>query len=124
MNRKTYLVAAIAAFASAASFAEVGEANPAGQYAEPIQAATTRDAVRADLAAFKKAGVNPWSTSYNQLNGFRSTTDRDEVRAGFVAERDRVTAMTAEDSGSRYLTQRPARAPVADTLAGSFNAAQ
>ena len=124
MNRKTYLVAAIAAFASVGSFAEVGEANPAGQYAQSIQSVATRDAVRSDLVAFKKAGVNPWSTSYNQLNGARSTEDRSEVRADFVAERDRVSAMTAEDSGSNYLSQVATQRVAPATLAGSFNAAQ
>jgi hypothetical protein len=124
MNRNTYLVAAIAAFASVSSFAEVGEANPAGQYAQPIQSVQTRDAVRADLVAFKKAGVNPWSTSYNQLTGFTSTTDRGQVRADYVAGRDGVAAMTAEDSGSNYRAQPTQGRDAPATLAGSFTPAQ
>jgi hypothetical protein len=124
MNRKTYLVAAIAAFASVSSFAEVGEANPSGQYAQPIQSVQTRDAVRADLVAFKKAGVNPWSTSYNQLAGFQSSNDRAEVRADYVADRAEVAAMTSEDSGSNYLAQATQTRVAPDTLAGSFIPAQ
>lgn len=124
MNRKIYLVAAIATFASAASFAEVGEANPAGQYAQAVQSVQTREAVRADLVAYKKAGVNHWSTSYNPLNSAQSTNDRSDVRAAYVADRAHVAAITSEDSGSNYLAQARGARTAPDTVAGSFTPAQ
>lgn len=49
--------------------------------------------------------MNPWSISYNQLAKFKSTTTREQVQAEYRAERQAVAAMTAEDSGSAWLTQ-------------------
>ncbi|TFY97456.1 DUF4148 domain-containing protein [Ramlibacter rhizophilus] len=117
MNRKSLLVAAVATLASVASFA--GEADPAGQYAEPVQSVKSRAEVLNELAAFKQSGVNPWSIRYNPLAVARSTQDREQVRAGYLADRERVSAMGAEDSGSAYLSQQAGRSVPANTLAGS-----
>ena len=66
--------------------------------------------VRAELDAYKQAGVNPWSTSYNPLRSFKSAVTREAVVAEYLASRDEVRALTGEDSGSQYLAQRSAPA--------------
>lgn len=74
--------------------------------------------VRAELDAYKKSGVNPWSTSYNPLKGFQSATTREAVTADYLAARNEVRALSGEDSGSSYLAQHRAIG-VSSTLAGT-----
>jgi hypothetical protein len=88
---------------------------------EPFVSTKSRAEVQAELFAYKKAGVNPWSTWYNQLAGFKSNTTRQEVVAEYLAARDEVAALNSEDSGSAYLTQAIAqrtRNGAGPTLAG------
>jgi hypothetical protein len=114
MNAKSIISAiALAAGFSGAAFAE----GPI-QSNDVFTGAATRAEVQAELAAYKKAGVNPWSTSYNPVRSFRSTVSRDAVVADYLASRDQVRAFTAEDSGSSYLAQgRGVTVPA--TLAGT-----
>jgi len=72
---------------------------------EPVVSTKSRAEVKAELAAYQQAGVNPWSTWYNQLAGFKSSTTRQAVVAEYLASRDEVAALNSEDSGSAYLTQ-------------------
>jgi hypothetical protein len=65
----------------------------------------TRAEVRAELFAYKKSGVNPWATSYNQLKSFHSQATRDEVLAELFAFREEACLLYAEDSGSAYLSR-------------------
>jgi hypothetical protein len=119
MNAKSL----IAAVALSAGFAGAAFAEGPIQSNDVFTGAQTRAAVQAELAAYKQAGVNPWSTSYNPLRGFRSTASRDAVVADYVASRDQVRAFNAEDSGSSYLAQgRSATVPA--TLAGTPARAQ
>jgi hypothetical protein len=74
--------------------------------------------VRAELDAYKQAGVNPWSTSYNPLKGFRSATTREAVTAEYIASRNEVRELSGEDSGSAYLAQHRG-ATVPSTFAGT-----
>ncbi|MCD6078926.1 MAG: hypothetical protein K0R89_2870 [Ramlibacter sp.] len=102
MNRKSLVFAAIAV--SVAGFAAHAETpDVSGQFAQGAATQVTRTQVQADLNQYRQAGVNPWSTSYNPLKGFRSERSRAEVQAEYIASRDAVSAMTAEDSGSAYL---------------------
>jgi uncharacterized protein DUF4148 len=79
----------------------------------------TRAEVLAELHAYKQAGVNPWSMSYNPLRDFKSTTSRQQVVAEYLAGRDEVAAINGEDSGSAYFAQASAhRAPGGPILAG------
>jgi|1185.fasta_scaffold140631_2 Domain of unknown function (DUF4148) len=64
----------------------------------------TRAEVRTELFAYKKAGVNPWATYYDQLKSFRSVTTRREVRDAFFSSREEDCALYGEDSGSMYLS--------------------
>ena len=80
----------------------------------PASSATkSRAEVVAELKEYKRAGVNPWSMSYNPLRTFKSTTTRDAVVAEFLGSRDQVAALYGEDSGSAYLA-RNGHQPSAD----------
>jgi hypothetical protein len=68
--------------------------------------------------------VNPWSISYDQLAAFHSTRTRAEVQAEYRAERDQVATMSAEDSGSAYLSKLGAVRNVGTILAGKAANAQ
>jgi len=86
---------------------------------EPFVSTKSRAEVQAELFAYKQAGVNPWSMSYNQLAGFKSNASRQQVVAEYLADRDEVAAINGEDSGSAYLAQAFAqRAPTGPILAG------
>lgn len=80
----------------------------------PFVPSASRAEVRADLEAFKKSGVNPWSIRYDPIRNFRSGKTRAEVTAEYIRERDAVAAMNGEDSGSRYLAEmrEAGRSPV------------
>jgi hypothetical protein len=73
--------------------------------------------VQTELDSYQRAGVNPWSTSYNQLASFRSTTTREAVTAEYLASRDQVHAMNSEDSGSQSLSIAARLAPTTRALA-------
>jgi len=85
----------------------------------PFVGSKSRAEVQAELFTYKQAGVNPWSMSYNQLVGFKSTISREQVVAEYLADRDEVAAINGEDSGSAYLAQAFAqRIPTGPILAG------
>jgi hypothetical protein len=83
---------------------------------EPFVSTRSRAEVQAELFAYKQAGVNPWSTSYNQLAGFKSKTSREQVVAEYLAARNEVAAINGEDSGSAYLTQTFAQRTRSDAV--------
>ena len=101
MNRKiaTALVIAAAAIAGNA-FADDITVDTT-----PFHSTKSRVEVQAELAQYKTAGVNPWSTQYNPLKQFKSAVTRDQVVAEYIASRDEVAALNSEDSGSAYLAQ-------------------
>jgi hypothetical protein len=101
----------IAALSLSAVTAYAEGADPAGQFAASV-GQTSRTEVQAQLAGYKQAGVNPWSTSYNPLKSFKSDRSRAEVSAEYVGSRDAVAAMTGEDSGAAYLAARKATGEV------------
>jgi len=101
MNTKSLL--AFAAFATLAAGAV--RADDITVDSTPIAGQRTRAEVQAELVQFKQSGVDPWSMSYDQLKGFRSTLTRDEVRAAYIADRDQVAALSGEDAGSVYLSK-------------------
>ena len=113
MNSKTLL--AVAAFAAIASSA--ARADDITIDTTPFHSTRTRAEVQADLFQYKKAGVNPWSISYNQLAQFKSTKSRDQVQAEYRAERAAVAALTGEDSGSMYLMAARSLGAAAPVLA-------
>ena len=70
----------LAASVTAPAWADDRTPDPA-----PTSSTLTRAEVQADLAAFKKAGVDPWSSKYNPLRHADSTKSRAEVQADLAA---------------------------------------
>lgn len=118
MNRKLAIaIVTVAAAAAGSAWAEdYNSYNPAAQ------SARSRADAQAELSQYKQAGANPWSNWYNPLRNFTSTANRAQVVGEYLAARDRVAAMTGEDSGSALLS-RPAIRDVS-TLAGHPRSAQ
>ena len=121
MIRKSFTVASLVL---ASAFAASAFAETPTVVTEPFVSTKSRAEVQAELAQYKQAGVNPWSTQYNPLRGFRSAVTREAVTAEYIASRDVVRALGAEDSGSTYFAQQ--RSPALDTsvLAGQPQNAQ
>ena len=114
MNRKL----AISSIVLASAFAGSAFAESPIYGNDVFTGARSRGDVQAELAVYKQAGVNPWSTSYNPLKGFQSATTRESVTAAYLASRNEVRALSGEDSGSAYLAQRGG-AVTSSTLAGT-----
>ena len=119
MNR-TIAIALVAAAAAGTAFAEDYDA-----YNNiPFESSRTRAEVQAELAQSKASGVNPWSLSYSPLASFKSEKSRAEVVGQYIAARDRVAAMTGEDSGSAYLARNGQQQPSGDHFAENLHAAR
>jgi hypothetical protein len=99
----TRFAATLLAVSSGAFAGHVLAESPGAVPEQRFVPTNTRAQVQAELAQFKQAGVNPWSASFNQLRGVKSTVSRDQVAAEYVGARDVVAAFTGEDSGSAYL---------------------
>lgn len=112
MNRNL-AIALILSAAAGASFADDISVEPT-----PFTSTATRAEVQAELAAFKKSGVNPSSNQYNPLTQFSSQRSRADVAAEYATARDRVAAFTGEDSGSAYLAARNSKSAVSTQVAG------
>ena len=119
MNRTRIISALVLAAAAGTAMAETPTVVK-----ETFVSTKSRAEVQADLAAYKKAGVNPWSIQYNPLREFKSTTTREAVTAAYIAARDEVAATTGEDSGSAYFAQGGHAVPANTTLAGQPARAQ
>jgi hypothetical protein len=100
---------AISTLVLASAFAGAAFAETPWNVNDNFTSTRSRDEVNAELSAYKKAGVNPWATSYNQLTGFHSVRARADVTAEYMAARNEVNALNGEDSGSQYLAQRRVR---------------
>lgn len=113
MNRKLASALALAVTAAAGhAFAE-----DITLYSTPFTSTASRAQVQAELAQFKKSGVNPWSNTYNPLRDFEGAASREQVAGEYLTSRQRVAAMTGEDSGSSFLAaRRPV--PAGQLLAG------
>lgn len=117
MNRTSLALAAVLSVATFA--AQADDADPAGQYANSVApTATSRAQVQAQLADYRKAGVNPWSTAYNPLASFRGEKTRAQVTNEYLASRNAVAATTGEDSGSAYLAANKNAFDASRQLAG------
>ena len=115
---------AIASLIAAASFAGSAFAESPIYGNEVFTGSKSRADVQAELGAYKQAGVNPWSTSYNPLKGFQSATTREAVTNAYLASRNEVRALTGEDSGSAHLAQARGTVAPSGTLAGTPASAQ
>jgi hypothetical protein len=117
MNR-TRLAFTAAALSVAALAAHAETPDLSGQFAAATNGQATRTQVQAQFADYKKTGVNTYSISYNPLNTFKGQKTREQVRNEFLADRDTVAAMTAEDSGSALLAASKKTVDASHLLAG------
>jgi hypothetical protein len=100
MNRNFALSLAIALAAAGNAFADDITIDP-----HPFVSTASRAQVQDELRQFRQAGANPWADDYNPLAEFHGSMTRAEVTAGFLASRNEVAAMGAEDSGSSYIAR-------------------
>jgi K+-transporting ATPase c subunit len=101
MNRKLSLTLAVLASAVIGNaFADDISIDPT-----PFKSTRTRAEVQAELQEFRASGVDPWADNYSQQLRATSEKSRAEVRAEYLAERDKVAAFTGEDSGSVWLAR-------------------
>ena len=110
---------ALASIALASAFAGSAFAESPIYGNDPFTGVKTRADVQAELATYKQAGANPWSTQYNPLKYFKSTTTREAVVSAYLMSRDEVRAQSGEDSGSAYLAQARTISVPSRTLAGT-----
>lgn len=118
MNR--YLITSLLAIAAAGISTGASATALAGDISiesTPFVSTLSRAQVQAELRQFKASGVNPWALNYNQLAVFHGTNTRAQVVSEFLQSRDEAAAMTAEDSGSAYLSAH-GRTTAAPVLAG------
>ena len=105
------------------AFVAAGAANAETPFVGPqdhFVPTKSRAEVQAELAAYKKAGVNVYATAYNPLRSFVSTASRADVTAAYIASRDEVAARNSEDSGSAYFALHGGqRGAIPATLAGT-----
>lgn len=116
-----FIGSAIAATMAAAVMSSNARAEgPIGE-AAPFVSTLSRAEVKADL--MKNRGLvtsyaSEWALQQNSTLAPMSGVTRAQVRAEYIAARDEVRAMTAEDSGSAYIAHAPLRSPMT-TVAGS-----
>jgi hypothetical protein len=84
----------------------------------------TRAEVQAALQQHRQSGIDPWADHYDHLKDFRSDRTRAEVQAEYIAARDEVHALNAEDSGAAYLARRMMPRSVGPQLAALPGAAE
>lgn len=113
--------AAVAAAAMIAARPGNALAESITEYTIPFATSKSRADVQADLAAQRstlKFSSSEWSLQDNQPTPFKSSYGANQVRAEFKAARREVSALTAEDSGSAYLTAAPLRGDSRATMGG------
>ena len=108
-------LASVAAAAMAAALMS-GNARAEGPIEDirPMTGALSRDAVKADTLAQRRSLTSFASEYLQQQPGevqARSERTRQESRDEYIAARDEVRAMNAEDSGSGYLALVNVRTP-------------
>ena len=109
MKRSALFGTLVLATAATSAFAGTTYLGDIAVESTPFVSTRTQAEVRAELAQYKQAGVNPWSMSYNPLKYFHSAKARAQVEQEYLASRDEVRAITAEDSGSSYFAQHRVR---------------
>jgi hypothetical protein len=93
MNKPFAFAALVATSLAAPAWAESPTPEPA-----PTASTLTRAEVQAEYAAFKKAGVDPWSSKYNPLRHTVGTKSRAEVQEDLA----RFKSAGADPWSSKY----------------------
>jgi hypothetical protein len=107
MSHKITSIAAAAAFVAAAFASGAALADDITMDNNTqVTSSAPRAKVQSDLlksADFPKFGSDEWSLQQNQVPQINSGFTPAQARADYLAHRDEVKALTAEDSGSSYL---------------------
>jgi hypothetical protein len=99
MNRTLSLSIAVAACTFIGqAFADDITVDPS-----PFTPGRTRAEVQAELQEYRASGVDLWADNYNPVAGLQSNKTRAQVKAEYIAERDKVAAFGGEDSGSAWM---------------------
>jgi Domain of unknown function (DUF4148) len=107
MNRYIVTVIAAACAAAVPAFADDITIDP-----HPFVSTLTREQVRAETLEAMKQGSLNYGSGYDPLARYPAPKGpgrtRAEVTAEYLASRNDVTAMNAEDSGSSYMSRMAA----------------
>jgi hypothetical protein len=95
MNRNIALAIVLATASVGSAFA--GEITPEPA---PFVSAISRAQVQAELAQYRRDGIDTTSYEYNPLSQFKSSTTRAQVSADYIANRDLVAALDAQARGA------------------------
>jgi len=115
MNRNLASTLSITTTAAAAlAFAAIASSNA---YADditidntPFVSSKTRAEVQAEVMGHSQTiASSEWSTQMNQAPQPMSGFTRAQATAGYLADRNQVNALNAEDSGSSYFATLPRR---------------
>ena len=128
MNQR---IASIAAYIGSVAVATLAAAIMSGNaFAEgplddsraPFVSARSRAEVQAELAGERQdvtSYASEWVLQQGESPAFASGYTRAQARADYIAARDQVRAMTAEDGGSFYLAHMAAPVRAGSMLASS-----
>jgi hypothetical protein len=126
VNRHFASVLTLAAMTAAAGVAAIASSNA---YAEtptidntPFVSTRTRAEVQAEVmgrAEQLRMASSEGSMQLSQASEPHAGVTVAQAKAGYIAARDEVSAMTSEDSGSSYLTRQSARTNAGITIAGA-----
>jgi hypothetical protein len=95
MNRNIAFAFVLATAAVGSAFAGEITAEPA-----PFVSTVSRAQVQAELAQYRRDGVDTASYEYNPLTQFKSSTTRAQVAADLSANRGQLAAESGEGSGA------------------------
>jgi hypothetical protein len=107
-----------AAIMSGNAFAE----SPLDDSKAPFVSARSRAEVKAELAGDRQditSYASEWVLQQGESPAFASGYTRAQARADYIAARDQVHAMTAEDGGSFYLARMAAPVRAGSMLASN-----
>jgi Domain of unknown function (DUF4148) len=100
MNRNIALAIVLATASVGSAFA--GEITPEPT---PFVSTISRAQVQAELAQYRRDGVDTTSYEYNPLSQFKSSTTRAQVSADYIANRDQVAALDAQARGAEAVAR-------------------
>ena len=103
MNRTIALSLVLATSAFGSAYA--GDGEFAHDQQAPITSTASRAQVQAELAQYRRSGIDTTSYEYNPLSQFKSGLTRAEVTADYIANRDQVAASTGEGSGAEAVAR-------------------
>lgn len=116
MNRNIAFSLVLATAAIGNAYA--GDGEFAHDQTTPVTSTVSRAQVKAELAQYRRDGIDTSSYEYNPLSQFKSGLTRAEVTADYIANRSQVAEMNAEASGAEAVARNVERRPSTIQMAG------